>query len=106
MNTKQNHKCEYLLPQAAFGEAINSCFEKDGEFWVGNNEYASQVNYCPFCGEKAPIQTGFVRSKHSGEDDEMSEMDKVQLEAAFRDMPILGRLANLIENPPPSYKVH
>lgn len=39
------------------GPAIYVCFENvSGEFWVHNGEYESRVNYCPYCGEKAPKQ--------------------------------------------------
>jgi hypothetical protein len=27
-----------------------------GELWVGNNQYQSQVNYCPYCDHKAETQ--------------------------------------------------
>jgi hypothetical protein len=37
------------------GPAITSCYEtSDGRFIVSNDEYASQVNFCPFCGTSAP----------------------------------------------------
>lgn len=40
-----------------YGAAIIECTEdKDGKYWVGNEEYCSRVNYCPFCGAKAPQQ--------------------------------------------------
>lgn len=40
-----------------YGEAIENCIEReDGSFWVGNGEYGSRVNYCPFCGAEAPDQ--------------------------------------------------
>jgi hypothetical protein len=36
------------------GPAITDCWEDDdGSLWVENGEYASQVNYCPYCGYKA-----------------------------------------------------
>lgn len=42
---------------AGYGEAVTTCTEGEaGEFWVGNGEYGSRVNFCPFCGEKAPSQ--------------------------------------------------
>lgn len=44
---------------AGYGEAITVCYETEqaiGEFWAANGEYASRVNFCPFCGEKAPSQ--------------------------------------------------
>lgn len=48
-----------LARVAAFGVAIEDCHSDDkdlGVFWVGNGEYYNQVNFCPFCGEKAPKQ--------------------------------------------------
>ncbi len=45
------HNCKYKVPSSGYGEAICYCIEDDeGKFWVGNDEYESQVNYCPFCG--------------------------------------------------------
>lgn len=56
------HKCEYGLPSDAHGGAIDTCEENDdGEFWVSNGEYASQVDYCPFCGIKAPTHVHVVK---------------------------------------------
>jgi hypothetical protein len=53
---KDLHKCK--LPKGAkygmWGGAVGECWGKeDGTLWVDNDEYASQVNYCPFCGFKA-----------------------------------------------------
>ena len=51
------HNCECESPHASYGPAIHYCIEDDeGRFWVGNDEYESQVNYCPFCGAKASVQ--------------------------------------------------
>ena len=48
------HHCEKELPFAEYGQAIDECEGNDkGELWVSNGEYASQVNFCPFCGTKA-----------------------------------------------------
>lgn len=53
------HECEpaYAMgPKNAdgYGEAVTSCYElEDGSLWVGNGEYGSRVNFCPFCGFKA-----------------------------------------------------
>ena len=54
-----NHNC--LLPTGAvnggWGHAILECFQAEGtRMFAGNDEYMSQVNYCPFCGQKATIQ--------------------------------------------------
>jgi len=38
-----------------FGAAIEDCTEDEaGRFVVDNGEYRSFVNFCPFCGERAP----------------------------------------------------
>ena len=51
------HSCAGDLPDAAYGPALSRCVEVvAGRFWVSNGEYASQVNYCPYCGVPAPVQ--------------------------------------------------
>lgn len=57
------HCCqESLAPYEGYGEAITSCVEReDGTLWVGNGEYATQVNFCPFCGFGAKVK--FVERK-------------------------------------------
>lgn len=51
------HRCEGSTPHDGYGEAVDCCHEReDGTFWAGNDEYGSQVNFCPFCGAKAPKQ--------------------------------------------------
>ena len=45
------------LPCALHGSAINTViYTENGEIWISNGEYASQVNYCPISGKKADIQ--------------------------------------------------
>lgn len=40
-----------------YGIAIDKCWESDdGILWVDNDEYCSQVNYCPYCGYQAKIK--------------------------------------------------
>ena len=52
------HRCEGELPHDGYGPAIDVCIENDnGQLWVSNDEYASQVNYCPYCGYKAKATT-------------------------------------------------
>lgn len=57
---KSEHHCNHnpsQLEWGGFGWAIEDCTEHDdGSFWVDNGEYASRVNYCPFCGASAPKQ--------------------------------------------------
>jgi len=51
------HECRCYGKNGGYGEAISSCDEEEnGELWVGNGEYESQVNYCPQCGFKAKVQ--------------------------------------------------
>lgn len=51
-----NHECKGDLPEDGYGAAIYICHEdSNGKFWVGNGEYGSQVNFCPFCGAKATV---------------------------------------------------
>jgi hypothetical protein len=51
------HQCDGALPENSYGAAIEDCSENEnGELWVGNGEYESQVNFCPYCGFKAPVQ--------------------------------------------------
>ncbi len=51
------HHCD--IPSIYFnhGEAIEDCNEDaDGRLFVSNDEYGSQVNFCPMCGFKAFTQ--------------------------------------------------
>lgn len=42
------------------------CLEKeDGTLWVNNEEYESQVNFCPYCGYPARIKAVVKPIKHS-----------------------------------------
>ena len=53
-----NHECYlYDFPSEKYGEAIKWCRGRDnGELWVDNGEYATQVNFCPKCGFEAESQ--------------------------------------------------
>lgn len=52
-NQEQYHKT-YITPYELWGRAITSTYERnDGTLWVSNEEYASQVNYCPITGYEA-----------------------------------------------------
>jgi hypothetical protein len=55
-----SHHCHppYAVKGGELGEAIYDCLEElaTGELWVTNDEYDSQVNYCPWCGYKARTQ--------------------------------------------------
>ena len=60
------HCCAGDLPSRHYGSALYQCAEDEGRLWVENNEYASQVNYCPYCGHKAPVQLTPVPIAHPG----------------------------------------
>ncbi len=48
-----------MFDGARFGPAILAVIEDDdGRMYVFNGEYASQVNYCPFTGQRATVQIG------------------------------------------------
>jgi hypothetical protein len=47
----------YTTPAEQFGVAINYTYiDDEGKMWVGNEEYESQVNFCPITGKEAPIK--------------------------------------------------
>ena len=54
------HRCEpddSVFESDGCGPAITVCYEdKDGYLWCDNGEYATCVNFCPFCGYKAHQQ--------------------------------------------------
>lgn len=56
--TKEDrHFCEGDLPEGGWGVAMYECKEDDqGRLWISNGEYASAVNFCPYCGYKAEAQ--------------------------------------------------
>lgn len=58
--TLAKHNCSISTVKqvkGGHGHAIIECWEDDqGQFWVTNDEYANTVNYCPYCGAKAPVQ--------------------------------------------------
>lgn len=55
---KDTHKC--IVPKkaerSAYGHAVESFFINDDKLFADNGEYCTQINYCPFCGEKATVQ--------------------------------------------------
>ena len=53
----------YRSPEDLYGEAISyTIFKEDGTIWVGNDEYETQVNYCPMTGEPAKkMMTGIEK---------------------------------------------
>jgi hypothetical protein len=48
---------KYTTPYKLWGHAIGyTRIDGEGKMWIGNEEYESQVNYCPMTGVKAPVQ--------------------------------------------------
>lgn len=48
------HFCSGETDNNLHGQAVTYCFEADdGTLWVSNDEYGSQVSFCPYCGFKA-----------------------------------------------------
>lgn len=78
----KGHWCEYALPRGNWGSAVDHCVDLNntGEFWVGNGEYASRVNFCPFCGAKAGMQTiEEVKAEVEKEQEKSSEVPITQV---------------------------
>jgi len=88
LELSKKHLCEGELPYDGYGEAIDHCMEyDDNSFWAGNGEYGSAVNYCPFCGAKAPRQVDQafkdkVKSKREIQDEQ--RLKKAREEGAER----------------------
>lgn len=59
LQVKLPHECGGVFPgwDGDFSQAVWYCCEdSQGRFVAGNEEYDSMVNFCPYCGEKAPVQ--------------------------------------------------
>jgi hypothetical protein len=59
ISNMERHYCE--APRKAkeynYGVAIYRCTElEDGTLMVDNDEYGSQVDYCPYCGYEAKVK--------------------------------------------------
>jgi hypothetical protein len=51
------NKIKYTSPDGLWGHACTyTKIDDEGKMWVGNDEYETQVNYCPWTGEPAPKQ--------------------------------------------------
>jgi len=42
-----------------YGPAIEKCCEIEGALFVDNNEYRTQVNFCPYCGAEAAVKVKY-----------------------------------------------
>lgn len=48
---------QYRAPNRMWGQAITHIeIDKEGKMWAHNEEYATQINYCPFTGTPAPTK--------------------------------------------------
>lgn len=64
-------KTNHTAPEGLWGHAVTyTRIDEEGKMWIGNHEYETQVNYCPFTGEPAPKQMilGDVEKWTYGED--------------------------------------
>jgi len=51
----------YTTPYGLWGHAIGyTRIDGEGKMWVGNDEYESQVNFCPMTGVEAPVKLKLV----------------------------------------------
>lgn len=51
------HHCKMTGLIGNYGPAATNCHEDDRRrYIIDNGEYVQQVNYCPECGTKAPMQ--------------------------------------------------
>lgn len=52
-----SEKKHYRSPEAIWGPAVNyTRIDEEGAMWIGNDEYETQVNFCPWTGEMAKKQ--------------------------------------------------
>lgn len=61
-----DHECERIIG----GRAVQDVWvDKNGMLWVGNGEYSSPVNFCPFCGMrgKTMVTRQLVKAHHEAE---------------------------------------
>lgn len=69
MQTKYIKKLNYSTPHQLWGVAISyTLIDEQGRMFVGNDEYESQVNFCPITGEPAPQKITFKETWSSGTD--------------------------------------
>jgi len=54
----------YFSPDGLWGVAIRyTRIDEEGKMWVGNDEYESQVNFCPMTGIEAPVKLKLVKEE-------------------------------------------
>jgi len=40
------------IPATRYGPAITNIEKSDGLWWAHNDEYASEISFCPWCGQE------------------------------------------------------
>ncbi len=54
---RSRHRCQGYMPNYDYSTGVQRCRESLwGMFWIEVGEYTTAVNYCPYCGAKAPVQ--------------------------------------------------
>lgn len=49
----EHNCCKFDSEVDLYGAAVDRSYWLGGQLWITNGEYASQVNYCPWCGKRA-----------------------------------------------------
>ena len=51
----------YTAPDGLWGVAVRyTRIDREGKMWVGNDEYETQVNFCPMTGIEAPVKLKLI----------------------------------------------
>ncbi len=46
------------IPAARYGPALTRIERSDGRWWAHNDEYATEISFCPWCGEELEPEPG------------------------------------------------
>lgn len=62
LESGSKERYDFYTVDGLYGSAVSySIIDSDGKMWIGNEEYESQVNYCPMTGKSAPTQLKVVK---------------------------------------------
>ena len=53
---------EEELPAALYGPAITTIERRDGAWWAHNEEYSTEISFCPWCGSRLDKEVGITVS--------------------------------------------
>ncbi len=57
----------FISPQRLYGKAVEYVKEdSEGRMWIGNGEYETQVNFCPFTGKPAVTKMDLIKDTEYG----------------------------------------